>query len=72
MVPEWKSWLKIKNFKIVPKNNKIISKDEADFLGDCIGNMREGKLICCQSSIFLRYKFGAEYNLTMVKENFNV
>jgi len=70
MVPEWKSWFKIKNFKIVPKNNKIISK--ADFFGDYIGNMGEGKLICLESSILLRYKFGAGYNLTMVKENFNV
>ena len=64
--------IQIKNFKIVPKNNKIISKDEADFFGDYIGNMGEGKLICLESSILLRYKFGAGYNLTMVKENFNV
>ena len=46
--------------------------DEADFLGDRIGIMGEGKLICCGSSVFLKNKFGVGYNLTMVKEDTNV
>jgi ATP-binding cassette subfamily A (ABC1) protein 3 len=28
--------------------------DEADYLGDRIGIMGEGKLICCGSSVFLK------------------
>ena len=46
--------------------------DEADFLGDRIGIMGEGKLICCGSSVFLKNKFGVGYNLTLVKEDTNV
>jgi ATP-binding cassette subfamily A (ABC1) protein 3 len=43
--------------------------DEADFLGDRIGIMGEGKLLCCGSSVFLKSKFGEGYNLTMIKKN---
>lgn len=46
--------------------------DEADFLGDRIGIMGEGKLICCGSSVFLKNQFGVGYNLTLVKEDTNV
>jgi ATP-binding cassette subfamily A (ABC1) protein 3 len=46
--------------------------DEADFLGDRIGIMGEGKLICCGSSVFLKNQFGVGYNLTMVKKDTNV
>ena len=46
--------------------------DEADFLGDRIGIMGEGKLMCCGSSVFLKNKFGVGYNLTLVKEDVNV
>lgn len=46
--------------------------DEADFLGDRIGIMGEGKLLCCGSSVFLKSKFGEGYNLTMIKKNQNV
>ena len=42
--------------------------DEADYLGDRIGIMGEGKMVCCGSSIFLKNKFGVGYNLTFVKE----
>jgi ATP-binding cassette subfamily A (ABC1) protein 3 len=38
--------------------------DEADYLGDRIGIMGEGKLICCRSSVFLKNKYGVGYNLT--------
>jgi len=42
--------------------------DEADYLGDRIGIMGEGKLICCGSSVFLKNRFGVGYNLTVVKK----
>jgi len=46
--------------------------DEADFLGDRIGIMGEGRLICCGSSVFLKNQFGVGYNLTLVKNDTNV
>ena len=66
-------WEMLKNYK----SGRIIVltthfMDEADFLGDRIGIMGEGKLICCGSSVFLKNKFGVGYNLTIVKENQNV
>ena len=42
--------------------------DEADLLGDRIGIMAAGELRCCGSSLFLKNRFGAGYNLTIVKE----
>jgi ATP-binding cassette subfamily A (ABC1) protein 3 len=42
--------------------------DEADILGDRIGIMAEGKLICVGSSMFLKNRFGVGYNLTFVKK----
>lgn len=54
------------------KNDRIIIltthfMDEADYLGDRIGIMGEGKMICCGSSIYLKNRFGVGYNLTFVK-----
>lgn len=46
--------------------------DEADYLGDRIGIMGKGKLICCGSSEFLKDRFGVGYNLTIMKEDNNV
>ena len=46
--------------------------DEADFLGDRIAIMSDGKLICCGSTIFLKNKYGVGYNLTFSKLNTNV
>ncbi|KAJ0400796.1 hypothetical protein ATCC90586_008083 [Pythium insidiosum] len=43
--------------------------DEADILGDRIAIMAEGGLRCCGSSLFLKNKYGAGYNLTLVKED---
>jgi ATP-binding cassette subfamily A (ABC1) protein 3 len=37
--------------------------DEADFLGDRIGIMAEGKLQCCGSSIFLKNRYEWIFNL---------
>lgn len=40
--------------------------DEADYLGDRIGIMGDGKLITCGSSLFLKKKFGVGYDLTII------
>jgi ATP-binding cassette subfamily A (ABC1) protein 3 len=66
-------WDMLKNYK----DGKIIVltthfMDEADYLGDRIGIMGEGKLICCGSSVYLKNKFGVGYNLTIVKSNTNI
>lgn len=42
--------------------------DEADVLGDRIGIMAKGQLMCLGSSLFLKNRFGAGYKLTMVKK----
>ena len=65
-----KLWNMLKNYK----TNRIIIltthyMDEADILGDRIGIMTGGKLICLGSSLFLKNRFGVGYNLTMVKKN---
>ena len=41
--------------------------DEADVLGDRIGIMAHGKLMCLGTSLFLKKRLGAGYKLTMVK-----
>ena len=43
--------------------------DEADILGDRIGIMTDGQLICLGNSLFLKNRFGVGYNLTMVKKS---
>lgn len=66
-------WEMLKNYKsqrIVVLTTHFM--DEADFLGDRIGIMGEGKLICCGSSVFLKNKFGVGYNLTLVKQDTTV
>ena len=65
-----KLWNMLKNYK----NNRIIIltthyMDEADILGDRIGIMTGGQLICLGSSLFLKNRFGVGYNLTMVKQH---
>ena len=42
--------------------------DEADILGDRIGIMAKGKVMCLGSSLFLKNRYGAGYKLTMVKK----
>lgn len=61
-------WNMLKDYK----HNRIIIltthyMDEADILGDRIGIMASGGLICMGSSLFLKNRFGVGYNLTMVK-----
>jgi ATP-binding cassette subfamily A (ABC1) protein 3 len=41
--------------------------DEADILGDRIGIMNEGELVCLGSPLFLKNRFGSGYTLTIVK-----
>ena len=41
--------------------------DEADILGDRIGIMNEGELVCLGSPLFLKSRFGTGYTLTVVK-----
>jgi ATP-binding cassette, subfamily A (ABC1), member 3 len=43
--------------------------DEADYLGDRIAIMNEGRLQCLGSAVYLKNKFGVGYNLTIVKKS---
>lgn len=62
-------WEMIKKYK---KDRIIILcthyMDEADFLGDRFGIIGEGRLKTCESSLFLKKRFGISYDLTVVKE----
>lgn len=65
-----KLWNMLKNYK----HNRVIIltthyMDEADILGDRIGIMTGGQMICLGSSLFLKNRFGVGYNLTMVKKS---
>ena len=42
--------------------------DEADVLGDRIGIMAKGNLMCLGSSLFLKNRFGVGYKITLVKK----
>ena len=43
--------------------------DEAELLADRIAVMKEGKLQCCGSGLFLKNRFGLGYNLTVVLDS---
>ena len=43
--------------------------DEADVLGDRIGIMARGSLMCIGTSLFLKNRFGLGYRLTLVKKH---
>eukprot|EP01137_Pigoraptor_chileana_P029004 Opistho-2@13608 len=43
--------------------------DEADFLGDRIAIIADGRLRCVGSSMFLKSRFGVGYHLTVVKKS---
>jgi len=67
-----KLWDMLKNYK----NNRVVLltthfMDEADYLGDRIGIMGEGKLKCLGRPLFLKSRFGVGYNLTLVKKDIN-
>lgn len=63
----WEMLKKYKNDRVVVLTTHFM--DEADFLGDRIGIMGEGRLICCGSSVFLKNKYGVGYNLTLSKKD---
>ena len=43
--------------------------DEADVLGDRIGIMSHGKLVCLGTPLFLKNRYGVGYNLTLEKKD---
>jgi ATP-binding cassette subfamily A (ABC1) protein 3 len=58
----WEMLKKYKSERIVVLTTHFM--DEADFLGDRITIMGEGKLICAGTPVFLKNRFGVGYNLT--------
>jgi len=67
-----KLWDMLKNYK----NDRVVLltthfMDEADYLGDRIGIMGEGKLKCLGRPLFLKSQFGIGYCLTLVKKDIN-
>ena len=66
----WEMLKKYKKDKIIILTTHFM--DEADYLGDRIGVMGDGKLLTCGSSLFLKNKFGVGYSLTLVKSESNV
>jgi ATP-binding cassette subfamily A (ABC1) protein 3 len=63
----WDMLKKHKRDKIVILTTHYM--DEADVLGDRIGIMAKGKLMCLGTSLFLKNRFGAGYKITFVKMN---
>ncbi|KUF88199.1 ABC transporter A family member 1 [Phytophthora nicotianae] len=64
----WEILLNNRNDRVMVLTTHFM--DEADILGDRIAIMAEGELRCCGSSLFLKNRFGAGYNLTLVKDDF--
>ena len=62
----WDMLMKYKKGRIVILTTHYM--DEADVLGDRIGIMAKGQLMCLGSSLFLKNRFGAGYRLTLVKQ----
>ena len=65
-----KLWNMLKNYK----QDRIIIltthyMDEADILGDRIGIMNEGELVCLGSPLFLKNRFGTGYSLNVIKKS---
>jgi ATP-binding cassette, subfamily A (ABC1), member 3 len=59
------------------KNDRVIIltthfMDEADYLGDRIGIMGDGSLLCCGSSMFLKERFGLGYTVTFTKSSADI
>ncbi len=65
-------WNMLKNYK---EGRVIILTthymDEADILGDRIGIMKEGQMVCLGSPLYLKNKYGSGYTLTVVKKGVN-
>ncbi|KAF1789925.1 P-loop containing nucleoside triphosphate hydrolase [Phytophthora cactorum] len=65
----WEILLNNRNDRVMVLTTHFM--DEADILGDRIAIMAEGEMRCCGSSLFLKNRFGAGYNLTLVKDDAN-
>uniref|UniRef100_A0AAV1TLF6 ABC transporter domain-containing protein n=1 Tax=Peronospora matthiolae TaxID=2874970 RepID=A0AAV1TLF6_9STRA len=63
----WEILLNNRNDRVMVLTTHFM--DEADILGDRIAIMAEGELRCCGSSLFLKNRFGAGYNLALVKDD---
>ncbi|TMW64055.1 hypothetical protein Poli38472_014172 [Pythium oligandrum] len=63
----WEILLNNRNDRVMVLTTHFM--DEADILGDRIAIMSEGELRCCGSSLFLKNRYGAGYNLTLVKDD---
>ncbi|RAW22420.1 ABC transporter A family member 5 [Phytophthora cactorum] len=63
----WEILLNNRNDRVMVLTTHFM--DEADILGDRIAIMAEGEMRCCGSSLFLKNRFGAGYNLTLVKDD---
>jgi ATP-binding cassette subfamily A (ABC1) protein 3 len=63
----WEILLNNRNERVMVLTTHFM--DEADILGDRIAIMAEGEVRCCGSSLFLKNRFGAGYNLTVVKDD---
>ncbi|KRW99021.1 P-loop containing nucleoside triphosphate hydrolase [Pseudocohnilembus persalinus] len=63
----WEMLRKYKQDRIVVLTTHFM--DEADFLGDRIAIIGNGKLLCMGSPVFLKNKFGTGYNLCIIKED---
>jgi ATP-binding cassette subfamily A (ABC1) protein 3 len=68
-------WEMLKEYRTKKERLIILTThfmDEAEFLGNRIGIMGDGKLLTLGKSLFLKEKFGAGYDLTIVKESSSV
>ena len=66
----WNTLREYKKDKIILLTTHYM--DEADILGDRVGIMKEGKMECLGSSMFLKQRFGVGYLLKMNKiDEFN-
>ena len=63
----WDMLRKYKNDRIIILTTHYM--EEADNLGDRIGIMSKGKMLCCGTPDFLKNKYGDGYNLIFVKDN---
>ena len=62
----WDMLKKYKNERILVLTTHYM--DEADVLGDRIGIMAKGRMMCLGSSLFLKNRFGTGYRITFVKK----
>ena len=61
----WNLLQRVKRGKIVILTTH--SMDEADILGDKIGIMADGKMVCCGSPLFLKQRYGAGYSIVLTR-----